>query len=32
MSMKRMERVILKAKKIMDTGDSDSMEKARIYL
>ena len=32
MFMKRMERVILKAKKIMDTGDSDSMEKARIYL
>jgi len=30
--MKRMERVILRAKKIMDTGDSDSMEKARIYL
>jgi len=27
-----MERVILRAKKIMDTGDSDSMEKARIYL
>jgi transposase len=30
--MKRMERVILKAKKIMESGDSDSMEKARIYL
>ena len=30
--MKRMEGVILKAKKIMESGDSDSMEKARIYL
>ena len=30
--MKRMEKVILKTKKIMDSGDSDSMDKARIYL
>ena len=30
--MKRMEKVILKAKKIMDSGDSDSIHKARIYL
>ncbi|MGP6240451.1 hypothetical protein ACNF40_08635 [Cuniculiplasma sp. SKW4] len=30
--MKRMEKVILKAWKIMKTGDSDSMEKVRIYL
>lgn len=30
--MKRMERVILKASKIMGTGDYDSMEKAGIYL
>jgi transposase len=30
--MKRMEKVILRAKKIMESGDSDSMEKARIYL
>ena len=30
--MKRMEKVILKTKKIMDSGDSDSIKKARIYL
>jgi hypothetical protein len=30
--MKRMEKVSLKAKKIMDSGDSDPMEKAKIYL
>ena len=30
--MKRMEKVILKAKRIMDSGDSDAMERARIYL
>ena len=29
--MKRMEKVILKTRKIMDSGDSDSMYKARIY-
>ena len=30
--MKRMEKVMASVKKIMDSGDSDSMEKARIYL
>lgn len=30
--MKRMEKVILMARKIMDTGDYDAMQKARIYL
>ena len=30
--MKRMGKIILKAGKIMDSGDSDSMDKARIYL
>ena len=30
--MKRMEKVMARVKKIIDSGDSDSMEKARIYL
>ena len=30
--MRSFERIILRAKKIMDSGDSDSMEKARMYL
>ena len=30
--MKRIEKVMGKVKRIIDTGDSDSMEKARIYL
>ena len=30
--MRRMEKVILKARKIMDSGDSDAMDRARIYL
>lgn len=32
MFMKRMENIIKSVKKIMDTEDSDAMEKARIYL
>ncbi len=30
--MKRMEKVMARVKKIMDSGDSDSMDKARLYL
>ena len=30
--MKRIEKVMSRVKRIIDTGDSDSMEKARIYL
>ena len=30
--MKRMNKVILKVKKIMDSDNSDSMERARVYL
>ena len=30
--MKRIEKAIARVKRIIDTGDSDSMEKARIYL
>ncbi|MHB8561621.1 MAG: transposase, partial [Thermoplasmataceae archaeon] len=30
--MKRMDKVMARVKKIMDSGDSDSMDKARLYL
>ena len=30
--MKKMNKVILKVKKIMDSGNSDSIQRARMYL
>ena len=30
--MKRMDKVMARVKRIMDSGDSDSMDKARLYL